>query len=355
MRRSFRRSSGVRAACSMYTSEVNSPIRRSSPIDGPVRVDALEVDRVHACPPVHPRGAVGLGDEQQVAALDALAQTRGHLREWPAGGVGGALLVAQDPASRARDQLERRPLGPLHDRVVARAEEDEVMLAQPFEEGDGLVDLLLAVARSGAARGIDHASDHARHLRVVAHGEAQLAQREGDLLAKRLRTFCVQPFDQLDPHDRLARGCSARAADAQDGTVGSPLDPEDRMQQRPHREPLGRDRAADGIDQERRVGGIRLEHRRAVRSLAHIHGDGLAPGVDEALEIADPGEQLRGRHSLEQLARRAAQQAACEGFERIPIGRGRLLREQAHDLVGNGDDGLAHVTSTVVDTPRAGA
>jgi hypothetical protein len=31
--------------------------------------------------------------------------------------------------------------------------------------------------------------------------------------------------------------------------------------------------------------------------------------------------------------------------------RGRLLREQAHDLVGTGDDDLAHVWITVVDTP----
>ena len=55
----------------------------------------------------------------------------------------------------------------------------------------------------------------------------------------------------------------------------------------------------------------------------------------------------------EQLVRRPAQQSARERLERIAIGRGRLLREQAHDLVGDGDDGLAHVASTVVDARRA--
>ncbi len=143
------------------------------------RVDALEIDRVHARAAVDARRPVRLRDQQQVAALDALAQPLRHARERHPLRIGRSLLVAEDPATAPGDELERRSVGTLDDRVVAGAEEDEVVLAQPLQERDGLVDLLLAVAGARSTRSIDQAPDHGRHVGVIRDGDPELAAASG--------------------------------------------------------------------------------------------------------------------------------------------------------------------------------
>ena len=309
---------------------------------GAGRVDALEIDRVHARATVDAGWPVRLRDQQQVAALDALAQPLRHVRERHPLRVRRSLLVAEDPATAAGDQLERRSVRALDDRVVARPEEDEVMLAQPLEERDGLVDLLLAVACARSARSIDQAADHRRHVGVIRDGDPELAQRAGDLGSQALRTLGSEPLDDLDPHHRLACGRSPRRADADDRAVGRSLDAEHRVQQGLDREALGRDRAAHGVDQERRVGRVGLEHRRAVRAVDDAHRDGVAPRIHEREQAPDLAEQRLGRHALQQLERRPAQQSLRERLEGLALRPVWPLREETDDVVGDRGGRVAH-------------
>ena len=173
---------------------------------------------------------------------------------WPCG-VRRALLVAQDAASRARDELQRRPVGPVDDRVVARARGRRSAAraatrgtrrsrrSPPRRSGRRH-----RAPRRSCARRPPSSRRGRRRRRAARRASARPRRR-----APRARSG-VEPLDELDAHDRLARGRAARAADAHDRAVGGALDAEDRVQQRAHREALRRDRAAHGVDEERRVG-----------------------------------------------------------------------------------------------------
>ncbi len=114
------------------------------------------------------------------------------------------------------------------------------------------------------------------------------------------------------------------------------------MQQGLDREALGRDRAAHGVDQERRVGRVRLEHRRAVRTVDDTDRDGVAPSIHEREQATDLAEQGLGRHALQQFERRPAKQSLRERLEGLTLRPVGPLREEADDVIGDRDGRVAH-------------
>ena len=244
-------------------------------------------------------------------------------------GVGRVRLVPQDPAARARHELERAPVAAVDDRVVAGAEEDEVMLAQPLQERDGLVDLLLAVAgaapRAASIRRPTTAASR-RGPRPRPGAPASERVTSADRLSAR---SAVEPLDDLDAHHRLAGGRRARCRSRTIEPSSCPLDAEHRVQQGAHGEPLGRDRSAHGVDQERRVGRVGLEHRRAVGPVDDAHRDGVAPGSTNASSPRiSPSSASGDSASAARWAPGAAVPARVPGAPRAPDAVG-LLCEQA--------------------------
>ena len=183
--------------------------------DAPVRPDLADADVVHPRAAVHGGEPVGLGDDQQVALERALAHLVREVGERPRAGVGGGRLVGEDPEAGAGHDAERVVLDP----VLPVAEEDEVVLEQPLQEGDGLVDLVVGVARGAGARELHHAAAAVGHRREVEHRAADVAQHGADGAGELLELRLVEPPVELEVHDRLARRRLARVQHAGDPPV----------------------------------------------------------------------------------------------------------------------------------------
>ena len=138
--------------------------------------DPSDADVVHLRAPVHGGVAVRLGDDQEVAALEPGAKGLRHAGERDGNREPGGLGVGQDPEPRVRHDGDRSALRRVEHRVLAVAEEDEVVLQQPLDERDGLLDLVVLVERRRRMRQLDEFGDLAPHRAEVAHGEPHVAE-----------------------------------------------------------------------------------------------------------------------------------------------------------------------------------
>jgi hypothetical protein len=219
--------------------------------------DAADADVVHPRAAVHRRQAVGLRHQQQVAAERALAQPRiqrgdrDRLREGRAG------LVAEQAESRAGHDAQRVTI----ELVVARAEEDEVLGRQPVQEGDDLGDLFVAVAHCGRPCHVDHLLDALAHRREVADDAAHVGEHGAHGVLEVGQLLGGQAAIELEVHDRLGALRAAGMHDARDATLGAALGAHDRMQEAHDAHAAGLQLGADGVDEERQVLGVGLEHR----------------------------------------------------------------------------------------------
>ena len=110
----------------------------------PAVAEVLDPDHVHRHPPVHPRARAGLGDQHQPALFEGRLRPRRHFDPAAADRARLALVGAQHAERRARNAGEHATVG--FQPVFANAEEGEVVVLEPFEEGDGLGDLVLGQA-----------------------------------------------------------------------------------------------------------------------------------------------------------------------------------------------------------------
>ena len=301
--------------------------------DRTVGPDGLHPDVVHLRAPVDARGAVRLRDDQQVAAFDAHAQLRIDRREPDALRVRGALLLGEDPQPRLRDDTQRPCVALPHELVLAVAEEDVVVREQPFEERDGLVDLVLAVARRSLARAFDHPPDPRLHLSEVTDRAPDVAEHATETLREPLELIRLQMPLELEVHYRLARLRLDRFADTGDAALVIALDADDRMEHEPDRMTLLGDLLRERIDEERRVLGVLLDDRADRRVAVARKGRVERPDSD-GIGAAGVGELEDAHHLPEQLLRGQA--------------GGDLSREPARVHTGERADDLCPVGGQVV-------
>ena len=138
--------------------------------------------------------------------------------------------------------------------------------------------------------------------------------------------------------------------DVRDPAVAVALDAEHRVDHLAHREPAGVELGRDRVDQERRVGRVRLEHGarqriavRLQRRVERAHGErrGAAP-VGEVEHADDLAEQLLGREPGEGVGGHPVEVRLGEGAkERCP--GPRPLDDARVELADDGTLRGAHI------------
>ena len=167
---------------------------------------------------------------QQVAAdAGARAAPARWRRPGRASRIASRASSARIP-SPAPGTIDELPVG---EGVLAVAEQDEVPVEQPLEEGPRLLDLVERVAGGARARRVDHLRHASPHRLVVAHCRLDVAEHEANAcleLARappeprwRLTSKCI-----TDSRAGASRACS----DPPDAAVGVALGPDHRVVRR---------------------------------------------------------------------------------------------------------------------------
>ena len=176
----------------------------------PAVAEMLDPDHIHRHLPVHPRARAGLGDQHRAALFEGSLRPRRHFDAAAADRTRLERVGAQHAERRARNPGEHATVG--FQPVFANAEEGEVVVLEPFEESDGLGDLVLGQRRRVGLERIDDAADAIEHRAPVLHREAHV----GDNAGKRIREcgprgFVVDAVDvNLDDAFAQRRGVDRR-------------------------------------------------------------------------------------------------------------------------------------------------
>ncbi len=307
---------------------------------------ALRRDPPHAHV-VHPHVAVdagepvGLRDDQQVALQRALAHVGRQRLDRDGLGVGRAGGVAEDPQPGAGHDADL----PVAEAVLAIAEEDEVVVQQPLEEGDRLVDLVVGVARRPGARELDHAPRAVGHRREVPHRAPDVVEHAAQRLRELLELVGREAPVEVVVHDRLAPRGLPRVQDRGDGAVRPALDPQDRVQDALDAEAARPQLGADRVDEERPVLRVGLDHRARHLVAVLLDRRGERPHRDRLLaarrgELEQPDDlpaQPVGQEPA--VAVRVGGQAAQARLREGADGRGALRGGALADQVEQGGPG----------------
>ena len=261
----------------------------------PVRAVALDPHVVHVRAPVHPRAQVRLGHDQRVGPLQPARQVSRQYGRLARSPQDGALRIAQH--AQAAGGGDAGLLGGVGPRGVARvlvhacAQEDEVVVRQPAQQGDVLRPLLkIAPVRGGLELGRDTVHQRA-HRAVVVDRRARVREGRHDVAPQRgaaIRPHVAQSHhdDRLDHGRACIGGASAR---------GVPVQRHHRVRQGAHVEPRLAQLSHEAVDEE---GAVGLHHAQHVAALLGPEFDlrlagrtlgGEAPGLGQ-----QPGERVDG-------------------------------------------------------------
>ena len=263
-------------------------------------VVALDPDVVHVAGAVHRRSRVRLGQDQQVLRPRVAAQRRRQLREALRA---AALLATQHAQRRAVDDRQRVAVVGRDQVVAAVAEEGEVTVGEPRQEGPGLGDLGRRPRRRAAAELADDVGDARAHRAPVVDADAHVGEHTLEVGGERLHPLGVGDAVDLDVHQRLARATRRVGGASGPGAIAASAPSAPRSTARigwTMRWSSSRSRASfhrHRIDEERHVVVDDLDHR--VRRL---------PAV--VVELRVEHAQLRGRPAAARPANCSSDSAA---------------------------------------------
>ena len=307
-----------------------------------VRAVTLDPDVVHVSPAMHARAGVGLGHRDRLRQIQLAAHLVRQDRGLGRAAQHGALGVRQYAKALA-GLAERRlglvvAVGGARIVVVARAQEDEMVALQPFQEGDVLVPHRLIDGRGrGGLQTLDRLAHQARHGLVVGDGGVDVGQALGQALAQDVATLLRHAVD--DQHD-----------DRQATTVQI----DHRVEQGAHRDGGLGQGAHDAVDQE---GGVRLDdadqvivQRLAVHPMHRTDSDGRGRRFGAIGPGRRPGRGQQGGQVLAAQFGRLVSGVILVRLGQIDLlrragpgsddpGEGRLQRGLGDRL----DDGLAQI------------
>ena len=341
--------------------------------DQPCLADDLALGRddahahvVHPRAPVHRAVGLRLRDDEELALLDPATHVRIERVQRRRVGERARGHVGEDPQTRVRDGLDRPPLGTVGHPVLAIAEEHEVQLQEPFDEIDRLADLRWGVDGRRLPRDLLHMMHALLHRLEVAHDETHIVQDRPDPPLEVAAVLLVEPAIQFEMHQRLAVRRVTAGHHPLQVTVLAANRADHRVHDQPHTEVPSRELLGDGVHQERRVVGVRLDdgaghHVPVVVDRRHEDPHGgrmVAPSVDEREGRAHDAEQLLdparrqillaepAKHHPGEHEKGVVAIGRCRGFD--PLGK---LDEQGVDLGGRlgRHGGVRHVRA-----PRCG-
>ena len=157
--------------------------------------------------------------------------------------------IAEDAETAARNGTQHVLAVDHIERVLAIAEEGEVVVGEPAEELDGAGDRFRGNrGRRGGAQVGDDAEACAPHGAPVVHRCADIGEYGLDARLQRRALLVRRDAVGLDVHPRLAQ--AVVGGDPQKSPVGVAADREDRMQQQVDGEVRVGDRRGDRVDEE---------------------------------------------------------------------------------------------------------
>ncbi len=253
-------------------------------------------------------------------------------------GSGPCRKVGQDAEAGLLRHFEHAGLLAADIFELAHAEEGEVVVAQPFEEGDTLLDLGAVERQRGVAELVDRLVEAGEHRLPVADGGAHLRQDIAEPLLQRLRGLGTEPRDvDVDHADALDRGVGLAggglAGEARRAALAA-RDEDHRMQHQHRLAGAVGDLAEDRVEQERHVvvddgdGGdlpsLALQRRVVVDGddalAAPVPGERVAGQLGRALEhVVVVGSKVFRRGAKSQKFRkRPCLRVVFVGFRRFP-------------------------------------
>ena len=176
-RRTLRRRSAPAARSRCTAAEVNSPRKRRSPTTRAGRVERLHADVVEVGWPVHGRARVRLGQHEHPALARLGART--------CAGAGSKLSLAPRPSARRMPSplpvTAARTSSPprLRERVLAVAEEGEVLVRQPAQQPPRLGGLVRQPVGRPLAQLVGDRPGGPPHLRPVLDRGADVVEHAG--------------------------------------------------------------------------------------------------------------------------------------------------------------------------------
>ncbi len=281
-----------------------------------VLVEGLHPDVVQVGRAVHGGSGVGLGQDQQ----GALGRLLPHHRPQPARGAGHVRVRAQDaqPGAGHRPQREVVPGG--LERVLAVAEEGEVVVGKPFQKLAALADLRCGQVRGCGAQLRHDRGDLGAHLLPVLDRLAHVAKHPFEGLGQPRRLLGIGDPVDLHVHPGLRRsllevlvgGGLVQRRERHHLPAEVPAHGEPRVDDPAHLATLPGQLHGDRVDQEGHVVGDDLDHRVTARGPAVALGSGsedpdhrpaLGPDPRGPVVAEEGAEEVNGR-ALEQVLRR---------------------------------------------------
>ncbi len=219
--------------------------------------DIVEIDRA-----MHAGAGIGLGDHQRHGLAREAPDGRRQAREAGRVGAGaGQSLAAQQAQGRIRHPAQLVALLVLDQLVAAIAEEGEVVVGDPFEEGARLGQLVRIDLACPIEIG-ERVLDPAEHRLPVLHRGPDIRERHFEGAPDLLQPLRIALPVDLDMHERfgalgaIGGGCGDRL----DLALGIAPDRHDRVDRQMDHQAQPVERHADRIDQERHVVIDDLDH-----------------------------------------------------------------------------------------------
>ena len=320
--------------------------------DPPLGVEALDEEGVHRHRAVHGGGAVALGHHQDARVAQEVAHVgrQGGVVAQPVEDGDG--VVAQDAETAAGDQTQRgvHPIGAALEAVFAVAEEGEMVVVGPGQEGLGLVHLVVGDDGRDGGTGAVGLGDGGAHLLAhgppVGDGGAHVGQHALQPLAGLVERRGAGHRADLDMHEGFGGGVGGgrrRLVQLGELAVGVALDPHHGVDDQMDGQPLAVQLRGHRVDEEGHVVVDDLHHR-AVGLPAMLLDAGVVDadlGAVGRLALLAPlphGErgavELLGRSLDDVVGRDVVVELPYEALRRCRAAAAQPLANLPHDLFG---------------------